>query len=193
MPNAVWDVLVYVVLPLWVLAGFADYLCHRATRIERANGAKESAIHWLMLAEVGVPLVMAVVLKINALVMLVMIAAFVAHEITGNIDLQLAIRTRRVTPLENQIHSLLEVLPFTAMLLVFTLHWNQALALLGRGPEGADFGIFFKPMPTFWELGPPAIAFLVFAIFPYAEELIRGLNARKNGAAGKESGPVLAP
>ncbi|MBV9045849.1 MAG: diguanylate cyclase, partial [Alphaproteobacteria bacterium] len=38
MLTPVWDVLVYVVLPLWVLAGFADYLCHRATHIEHANG-----------------------------------------------------------------------------------------------------------------------------------------------------------
>jgi hypothetical protein len=58
--TAVWDLLVYVVLPLWVIAGFADYLCHRASNIGHANGMRESIIHWLMLAEVGLPLGLAV-------------------------------------------------------------------------------------------------------------------------------------
>jgi hypothetical protein len=193
MHSPVWDILVYVVLPLWVLAGFADYLCHRATQIEHANGVKESTIHWLMLGEVGVPLLMAVFLKIDALVMLVMIVALIAHEITGQIDLQLAMRTRNVTAVEQQIHSFLEILPFTAMLLVFILHWNQMLALFGAGPEHADFGIAFKQMPTFAELGPPAIAFALFAIFPYVEEFIRGLRAEKAGAAATDRGTVLGP
>jgi hypothetical protein len=181
MGGPVWDILVYVVLPLWVLAGFADYVCHRVTHVERASGIKESSIHWLMLGEVGVPLLLAVFFRIDALVMLVMIFALVAHEITGYVDLQVATRTRHVSVLEQQIHSLLEVLPFTAMLLVFTLHWTQMLALFGQG-EPADFSLTLKPMPTFAELGPPAIAFLLFAILPYAEEFIRGLIAERSGS-----------
>ncbi|MBV9990533.1 MAG: hypothetical protein JOZ72_04495 [Alphaproteobacteria bacterium] len=178
MLAPVWDVLVYVVLPLWVLAGFADYLCHRATDIEHASGPRESAIHWLMLGEVGVPLLAAVFLKVNALVMAVMIVFLVAHEITGNLDLKLAMRTRYVSPVEQQIHSLLEILPFTAMLLVFVLHWNQALALLGLGGERAEWFIGTKPLPSFAELMWPGIAFAVFALLPYAEELIRGFRTK---------------
>src|SRR5690242_10307343 len=101
VPNAAWDILVYVVLPLWMLAGFGDYLCHRATQIEHCNGVKESILHWLMLGEVGLPLATAVFFRVNALVMLVMVAGLIAHEITSHIDLQLAIRTRKVTALEN--------------------------------------------------------------------------------------------
>src|SRR5437868_12676114 len=94
--TPVWDVLVYVILPMWVLAGFGDYLCHRATDIEHANGLKESALHWLMLGEVAVPLLAAVFLKVNALMMVVMMVFLIAHEITGYVDLKLAIRTRHV-------------------------------------------------------------------------------------------------
>jgi hypothetical protein len=191
--RPVWDILVYVVLPLWVLAGFADYLCHRAAGIEHANGVKESTIHWLMLGEVGVPLLMAVFLKINAFIMLVMFVALIAHEITGYIDLQIATQTRRVSVIEQQIHSLLEVLPFAAMLLVFILHWPQLLSLLDQGSEAADFSLTLKPMPGWAELGPPALAFAVFAIFPYIEEFIRGLRAEKSGAAATDRSPVLMP
>ena len=35
--------LMYFVMPLWLAAGFADYLCHRATHIERTSGWKESS------------------------------------------------------------------------------------------------------------------------------------------------------
>jgi hypothetical protein len=44
-------VLLYGVLPLWMLAGFGDWLCHRVEHIEHTAGTKESALHWAMLAE----------------------------------------------------------------------------------------------------------------------------------------------
>jgi hypothetical protein len=179
--TPVWDILMYIVLPLWVLAGFADYLCHRRTHIENANGAAESALHWLMLGEVGVPILAAVFLRIDALVMIFMIVCLVAHEITGWLDLQIAMRTRTVTATEQQIHSVLEMMPLTAMLLVFILHWPQAEALIGMGSAHADFSIALKPPPSLDEIIPPAIAFLIFAILPYAEEIVRGLRAQKRG------------
>jgi hypothetical protein len=43
-------ILMYFVLPVWFIAGFADWICHRATSIETASGVKESAIHALMWA-----------------------------------------------------------------------------------------------------------------------------------------------
>ena len=192
MLTPVWDVLVYVVLPLWVLAGFADYLCHRATHIEHANGFKESLIHWLMLGEVGVPLLLAVFFKVNALLMAIMVLAFIAHEITSNIDIRLATQTREVSAFEQQVHSLLEMLPFTAMLLVFVLHWPQLLALLGQGGEAAGWTLTLKPMPSLAELGLPAIAFALFVIFPYAEEFIRGWLADRRGDA-RRTDSLLAP
>ena len=33
MPDVIIKLLLYFILPLWLLAGFADYLCHRASRI----------------------------------------------------------------------------------------------------------------------------------------------------------------
>jgi hypothetical protein len=175
--SAVWDVLMYIVLPVWVLAGFADYCCHRATDIEHANGAKESLLHWLMLGEVGVPILAAVFLKIDALLFLFMILCLVAHEITGYLDLVLAMATRKVTAFEQQVHSVLEMMPLTALLLVAILHWPQAEALFGFGTAHADFSVALKPAPSWAALIPPVIGFLVFAIFPYAEEFVRGLRA----------------
>jgi hypothetical protein len=180
--KPVWDVLVYIVLPLWVLSGFADYLCHRATDIEHANGVKESMLHWIMLGEAGLPVLAAVFLKVNALVLAFAVVCLVAHEITGYLDLKLAMATRKVSALEQQIHSFLEIMPLTAMLLLCILHWRQAEALFGLGSQAADFSIQLKPFPGWAVIGPPALAFLVFAIVPYAEEFVRGLAAERRAA-----------
>ena len=37
--------LAWVLYPLWLAAGAADYLCHRRTHIERTSGAVESWLH----------------------------------------------------------------------------------------------------------------------------------------------------
>jgi hypothetical protein len=171
--RAIWELLVYVVLPLWVVSGFLDYLCHRRSHIERANGARESLIHWLMVGEVALPLLMAVFCQINALVISIMLAALAAHEITGYLDLRLAMATRQVTIFEHQVHSALEILPLTAILLVMALHWPQASALFGFGAEAADFTLRLKP-PPWSRLLPPAAFFFVFILLPYAEETYRG-------------------
>ena len=177
--KPVWDVLAYVVLPLWVMCGFLDYLCHRATHVERASGVRESALHWLMLMEVAVPLLLAVFFRINALALAIMLICLVAHEITGYYDLKLAFATRKVTVFEQQVHSALEILPLAAILLLMTLHWPQTLALFGAGTERADFSLGPKQIPRWGELIPPGSAFILLAVLPYLEEFIRGLRARK--------------
>lgn len=177
--EPVWNTLVWVVLPLWVVAGFLDYLCHRRSHIERASGMRESVIHWLMLAEVGLPLGLAIFFRIDALILGLMLACLVAHELTGYFDLKLALASRPVTIFEHQVHSVLEVLPLTAILLVMILHWPQAMALFGAGPEHADFALVLKQAPRWGEIVPPFAAFLVLALLPYGEELWRGWRARR--------------
>jgi hypothetical protein len=178
----VWAVLMFVVLPLWVAAGFADYLCHRASDIEHANGARESALHWLMVGEVGVPLLGAVILKVNALTIGVSILCLIAHELTGWLDLQLAMRTRKVTAFEQQVHSVLEMMPLTALLLLCVLHWPQAEALFGLGMARADMAISLAKPPLPWgAVVLPAAAFLLLTIVPYVEEFMRGLRVQAAG------------
>ena len=65
-------ILMYVVLPLWLAAGFADYLCHRASHIEKTSGWKESLLHLAQFGEMAVPVLAAVFLEINSGVILIM-------------------------------------------------------------------------------------------------------------------------
>lgn len=179
--EPVWNILVWVVLPLWAVAGFLDYLCHRRSHIEAANGAHESLIHWAMLIEVVVPLGLAVFLRINALVLALMLVCLIAHEVTGYLDLRVAMATRGISAFESQVHSLLEVLPLAAILLVMTLHWPQAQALFGLGPEKAQWYLGPKQTPRWGELAPPIAGFLALALLPYGEEIWRCLRREKRG------------
>ena len=62
-------ILMYFVLPVWFIAGFADWICHRATSIETASGVKESAIHALMMTEIPVPLVLTLLCEVIPLLL----------------------------------------------------------------------------------------------------------------------------
>ena len=171
-------ILMYFVLPIWLLAGFADWLCHRATHIETTTGAKESLIHLLMFGEVGVPLLAAMFFNVNALIIAIMIAAFFLHEATALWDVSYATAARTLTPIEQHVHSFLEMIPLMAMVSVISLHWGQFLALFGAASEPARFDISWKSesLPTTYILSVMAVI-LLFELLPYIEELVRGLRA----------------
>jgi len=107
------NLLMYFVLPLWLAAGFADYLCHRAAHIERTSGWKESLLHLLQFGEMALPILAALFLEINAGVVLLMIVCLLLHEATAYWDVSYATSTRKVAPVEQHVHSFLEILPLT--------------------------------------------------------------------------------
>jgi hypothetical protein len=171
--------LLYVIMPLWLAAGIADWFCHRASRIATTSGWRESAIHLLMLAEVGLPVLLGLLLEINALVIAVMLVGFVAHELTAHWDLRYALPRRRVSAAEQHVHNYLGALPFMAASVVIVLHWPQFLALLGAGPQPARFDLAWKraPLPLPYIAGL-LIAIVVLEILPYVEEWWRGWRRR---------------
>ena len=173
-------ILLYFVLPIWLVAGFSDYLCHRASRIELTSGYKESLLHLLMLVEIGVPLLMAMLLEINALVIAIMLACFVLHQLTALWDTTFASHKRFISPIEQHVHSFLELMPLTAMLMVIALNWPQFLSLWGVGSEAARYDLVLKQEPLPWQFVVGFLAASVlFEALPFLEEFVRGLRARK--------------
>jgi hypothetical protein len=178
MTDPALAVLLWFILPLWFVAGFADWLCHRASKIETTAGAKEPLIHLLMFAEMAVPLLAAPFLEINALIIALMIVAFLAHEATALWDVSYAATRREVTPFEQHVHSFLEMLPVMGAAFVAVLHWPQFLALFGAGPEPARFDLTWKPEPLpVAYIAAVLTAALLFELLPYLEELWRVLRA----------------
>jgi hypothetical protein len=121
--------LMYLVLPVWLLAGLADYFCHRASHIERTSGVGESLLHRLQFAEVGVPLLAALLLEINAAVLLIMLIGLMLHQTTAVWDVRYANATRRVAPAEQHVHGLLEMSPAVGAAVVTILNWPDFLSL----------------------------------------------------------------
>jgi hypothetical protein len=173
-------IVAYVLIPLWLMAGVADNLCHRATVIEHTAGWKESVFHLVMFAEAGVPGLASLVFQSNALILLALFVGFALHEVTAMWDVSYAVKRRHVPPFEQHVHSFLEMIPLAILLLLASENPGQALALLGAGDASADFSLRLRdphlPMPYLVGLG---LAVIVLEVLPYIEELVRGLRARQ--------------
>ncbi|UWU75454.1 diguanylate cyclase [Bradyrhizobium huanghuaihaiense] len=183
-PNEVLRaILMYFVLPLWLFAGFADYLCHRATHIERTSGWKESVLHIAQFAEMAVPVLAALFLEITSGVILVMIVFLILHEATAIWDVSYASARREVSPTEQHIHSVLEMLPLTGVLLVIALHWPAFAALFGYGTPDLSLRLKQSPLPLAYIVTMLTLTALL-EVLPYLEELIRGLRYRDRRLKG---------
>ncbi|MFJ8634836.1 diguanylate cyclase [Streptomyces sp. NPDC093568] len=167
------------ILPLWVVPGLADWWMHRRTRIEHTSGVKESAVHALMMTEAGVPVVMGLLARVNPLVLTTMGAAAVAHGATALYDVSLATGEREIKPIEQHIHSFLEVLPLTALAFTACLHPDQVRATLRGGTRPQDWRLLPKerPLRGAYLAGLGAVIGLGVAL-PYAEELWRCVRVR---------------
>ncbi|MEU9014609.1 diguanylate cyclase [Streptomyces sp. NPDC048479] len=172
--------LLYGVLPLWVVPGVADWWMHRRSRIEDTSGVRESAVHALMMTEAGVPVAMGLLAKVNPLVLTVMGGAALAHGATALYDVRLASEEREVRPLEQHIHSFLEVLPLSAMAFTACLHADQVRATLAGGRSPGDWKLLPKenPLPARYLAGLAAVIGAGVAL-PYAEEMVRCVRARR--------------
>jgi hypothetical protein len=173
-------ILMYLVFPLWVAAGFADWACHRRTRIEQTSGLKENLLHLLMFGEIGIGMLAVALLEINAAVLLIVIVAFVIHELTVYWDLHYSTPLREVGPFEQMVHSFLEILPLLSLALLAAMAWPQALALVGLGSEAADWSLRAKsqPLPASYLLGGFLLS-VVFNALPLLQETWACWRARR--------------
>ncbi len=173
--------LLYFLLPLWMVAGLADWICHRVSHIEETSGTHEALIHVLMMTEVGTALWPGLLLQINSAIIALMLTAYVAHEATAIWDVRYANAHRRLAPIEQSIHSFLDMIPLMAVSFVIILHWQAFLGLFGLGNSPADFSIRWKTgtVPSAEYLGIFVIASVFMTELPYLEELTRCIRAAR--------------
>ena len=141
LPSLLAFGLLYVVLPFWMLAGLADFACHRDLRIEHNAGLGESLLHLLMLAELAVAILAPLFLDLTATVFAVMLIGCIAHEVTMCVDLAYATSRRRVPWFEQWVHGLQQAMPWAWISGWMLLGGPQALALLGLGDAVPDWGL----------------------------------------------------
>lgn len=166
MAEGVRMLLVGVVFPLWVGAGLADWACHRTSAIERTSGLRENLVHWLLFLQMGLGVLAALFLQPTAAALLLMAFVVLLHEATVYLELRYTVARREVRPIEQVVHSLMEMLPVVAVALLMALHWDQL-----RDPQWV-LRMRQAPLPAAW-LALGALAVAVFNAVPLAEETVR--------------------
>jgi hypothetical protein len=171
------------VVPLWVGAGLADWLCHRRSDIEHTAGTREAAIHAAMMAQAGVPAMLGLFFEVNAGVLATTVGALATHQATAAWDVAYAESRREVTATEQHVHGLLEQGPVMATAFLLALHWDQALALIGAGDTRARWRLRRKrPLNRRYTTALLG-AIGAFVAAPYGEELLRCWRVARSGEA----------
>lgn len=173
-----FNMILYLCLPLWLVMGCLDYYCHRKSRIEHTTGIKESILHAIMGVQVGIPVFLGLFFHINVLILLIMFVVLVAHELVAHHDVKYALHAREISILETHAHSFLEVLPFTIVLLIVCINWQAFVDLITLNWAGQmNLTLRDKPLDQMYIAG--YVALMLFAdVLPYTEELLRCWRAK---------------
>ncbi len=170
------NLLLYVFLPLWGIAGFADWCCHRATKIEQNSGLKESIMHAIMGIQIGIPIVLCLIYRVNVLILLICLAALILHEFVAHWDVKYATPRRKITIWEMHAHSYLATLPLYLLMIIFVINWPAFVNLVTFQWQGQ---LHLEPITEPHGGEGYLTAYLIFmaiaCVFPYCEELVRCL------------------
>jgi hypothetical protein len=182
-----WGLLGYVVFPLWLLSGVADYLCHARSDIAHTSGSRESALHLLQTAEIGLPVLVFLFLSTNALTLAVMAAGVVTHTATSWRDVKFAAQLRHISPAEQYVHSFLNVLPWIALALVAILHWPVVVAMFDPAIASDWQPRWRQPPFNGGILFVVLAASLLLGALPGALEFLHTLAVARRGQASSSS------
>ncbi len=168
------NLLLYVFLPLWGIAGFVDWCCHRATKIESTSGLLESFLHSIMGIQIAIPILLCLLFKVNVGILLICLAVWLLHEMVAHFDVYYAAPKRHISVWEMHAHSYLATLPLYMLSIIFVLNWPVVTKLITLNWAG-EFG--FEPVERAWGGQNYLAVYLGFmgllCVFPYAEELLR--------------------
>jgi hypothetical protein len=187
MSSGAEFLLQYFTVPLWLSAGVADWYCHRRARISVTAGPFESVLHVLMFGEIGIAMLACLFCEINALILLLLIVVFLLHEATSLWDVRYATGHREVTYVEQHVHSFLELMPLMALILLASIHWEQACALFMFNGT-ADWSLRWKAAPLPYAYTAALLsAATVMGLLPYLQELWSGWRAQSQAVAPRPS------
>lgn len=179
------SLLLWGIYPLWLLAGAGDYLCHRRTGIERSSGSTESWYHVLQFLSLLVAFAAAALLAVNAVVFGAIVIMVLLHSVLAHMDVSYTDGRRYISPVEQHVHGLMEVLPLVATAIVGVLHWN-------RISEGLTDPVVSPVVSLVTPLTSARIlllgSFVVLAGVPVLEELVRTRRHRLERASARQAG-----
>jgi hypothetical protein len=120
--------LIVVFYPLWLVAGFLDYVCHRRTGIERTSGTRECLYHLAQFVVLAIGMVLATTFALTGLVLAMLILTVGVHSALSYLDVRYTQPRRRISALEQHVHGYMDVLPVAALGLWSVLNWDEIWA-----------------------------------------------------------------
>ncbi|WP_133407228.1 diguanylate cyclase [Parashewanella tropica] len=168
------NALLYFFLPLWGIAGFVDWCCHRATKIESTSGIKETIMHSIMGIQMGIPIVLCLIFDVNALILIICFLTWILHEVVAHMDVHYASPRRKISIWEMHAHTYLGSLPLYMLTSIVLINWDHFVKLITMDLTGEmTFRLLENPHGTPSYL-PAYLTFMsIVCIFPYMEENIR--------------------
>jgi hypothetical protein len=141
MHGEAW--LAYCGYLFWLAAGAGDFLRHRRTDLPHTSGVAESASHLVQLALLALAIIVGLAFEMGRAIALLLLVLVVVHAAVGYWDTQVAFNRRRVVaPLEQHIHSVLDMAPWIA------LGWAIATTWPAAASDGWDVALRRPPLPV---------------------------------------------
>lgn len=171
--TLLFNLVLYVCLPLWLIFGFLDWYCHKKSKIESTTGAKESFYHALMGVQVGLPVFLGLCFEINCLQFIIIFLILIAHEVVAHLDVQYALHKREISILEVHVHSFLETLPFVIVALIIIINWSAFVDFISFNWAGhMDLVWKQRPLDSKYVFGY-FFTLIFLDVIPFVEEFIR--------------------
>ncbi len=92
-----------------------DFGLHRARSIEATSGLEESGLHLAQIAILGAATLLWLSFRSSQPLFLILLALVFVHAITGYWDTRVAYPKRAIRPLEQHVHSILDLAPWIAI------------------------------------------------------------------------------
>lgn len=153
----------------WLAAGFLDFAQHRRTDLPHTSGLRESSMHALQLGLLGGGVLAWLAFAPGPGLLAVLAALVVAHAVAGYVDTRTAFGRRTITPLEQHLHSVLDMAPWIAL--------GAIVLVQGGADRAAGWALRREPAPApLWLalLLPP----LALCVLPWLHEFRAALRAR---------------
>lgn len=121
--------LMYGAYLVWLGAGLGDFVMHWRTDLRHTSGVAESASHLAQLALLGTGIVVGLGFEVGPAIAALLAIIVATHACIGYIDSRIAFGTHRILfPVEQHLHSILDMAPIIALGLLLTLTWPAVVA-----------------------------------------------------------------
>jgi hypothetical protein len=119
--------LAYLGLLVWQCAGLLDFILHRRADLPHTSGLPESSMHLLQLSLVGAAIVLGMLFDSSLALLATVLLLVALHAAVGYADTRQAFRRRPIVPLEQHVHSVLDMAPWIGLGLLAAFSWSGAL------------------------------------------------------------------